>query len=129
MIMIRRIAIYLIIALVSLGFLYLIENKPPLIPHGIYLPATEQNFPANQGKVHVVQTLPMSSKAIGVINLQMRLKGDPSEADEQQIMAVATQMAGQNGADRIALTYFFASQGQGEGNKSYLLQARAFRTR
>jgi hypothetical protein len=124
--MIQRNAIYLLITLASIGFLYLIENKPPLIPYGIYLPVTNNTFPAYQGNVKIVNALPSGSKVMGIINMQMRLTGEPSEADEHEIMNATTILAKQNGADGIALNYFFASQGQ--GNKTYLLQAKAFRT-
>ncbi len=117
-------SVYLIITIVSIGFLYAIESRPPLVPHGIYLPATEQSFPVHEGKVDMSQSLPPGAKIIGVINLQMRLDGNPSEAMEQEIMNNATTLAAQNGAKGIVVTYFFASQGA--GNKSYLMQAQAF---
>jgi hypothetical protein len=102
-----RSAIYAIIALASIGFLYAIESKPPLIPHGLYLPAIEQTFPAHEGNVAVV-------------------KIPPNETQERQLLEKVTALAAQKGAEGIALNYFFATQG--EGGKSYLLQALAFRT-
>jgi hypothetical protein len=121
-----RSAIYAIIALASIGFLYAIESKPPLIPHGLYLPAIEQTFPAHEGNVAVVKIPPLGAKIIGTINMQMRLIDAPNETQERQLLEKVTALAAQKGAEGIALNYFFATQG--EGGKSYLLQALAFRT-
>jgi hypothetical protein len=123
--MLQRTIIYLIITLACLGFLYAVENKPPLIPHGIYLPATTHTFAPTPGAITLVKIPPLGAQKIGIINMQMRLSGEPSEIQEHQVLESASVMAKQNGADGIALNYFFASQA--EGNKSYLLQAMAFK--
>lgn len=96
-----RAAISVVLGLIGTLLIYLSLPVEKHSVQGIALPGKILRDPSNPDNIAFHSELPISAQALGFVHLALRIKGDPSDFDEQQILIKARALASKLGANGI----------------------------
>ena len=96
-----RTAIGVVLGLIGALLIYLSFPVEKHSVQGIALPGKIVRDPSNPDDISLHSDLPFSAQPLGLVHLALRIEGDPSDFDEQQMRIKARELAAKLGANGI----------------------------
>ena len=106
---IRDNAIYLVVSLIILFFMWSIKPTYDITPQGIYLPYASPQKATDPKAIKLYQHTPTNAKTLGTVRAQYHLEADESEGVDA-ITDFAINKAAAVGADGLVINFIGHSQ-------------------
>ncbi len=106
---VNRNIVYLVVALLVLVVVYVTEPAAPILPHGVFLPSSNQTYPAKSAnQVNVFDAPPAGAKIIGNVRVELHFSHQ-SKRSEAAVIEYARGLAAKAGANALIVKTFFGT--------------------
>ena len=101
-----RNSVYIVVALLAIGFMYLVRPADPIDPVGIFLPTSKTVYSQiDINQVQVMKTSPAGAHIIGAVRVEMHVDKDTTK-QEQRVVEYARELAANAGANGLVIRTF-----------------------
>lgn len=103
---VNRNVVYLLLTIIVVGLMFITEPSAPILPHGLFLPATNQTYPSrSDDDVKLYNGNVSNAKIIGQVRVELHFD-QTSENQEAEVLRYARHLAAQAGANGLAVNTF-----------------------